>query len=103
MSKATSKVTSKLQVTVPKVIADEVGIKPGDELEWTVTGRSIMVSPTRSETTLTREERLAILDAQTARQREREREYERRFGKIEPGPRDWTRDDLYFDEDGRHR
>ena len=26
--------TSKLQLTVPKAIADQYGIKPGDELEW---------------------------------------------------------------------
>ncbi|MEK7258043.1 MAG: SUMF1/EgtB/PvdO family nonheme iron enzyme, partial [Bacteroidota bacterium] len=29
-----AKVTSKLQVTVPKIIADQYGIRPGDEIEW---------------------------------------------------------------------
>ena len=29
-----AKVTSKLQVTVPKAIADRFGIRPGDEIEF---------------------------------------------------------------------
>ncbi|HET8938830.1 MAG TPA: AbrB/MazE/SpoVT family DNA-binding domain-containing protein [Polyangiales bacterium] len=29
-----SKVTSKLQVTIPKLIAERFGIVPGDEVEW---------------------------------------------------------------------
>jgi len=29
-------VTSKLQLTVPKAIADQFGLKPGDELQWTL-------------------------------------------------------------------
>jgi AbrB family looped-hinge helix DNA binding protein len=28
------KVTSKLQITIPKRIADEFGIRPGDQLEF---------------------------------------------------------------------
>ncbi|MBI4305831.1 MAG: AbrB/MazE/SpoVT family DNA-binding domain-containing protein [Chloroflexi bacterium] len=27
--------TSKLQVTIPRAVARQVGIKPGDQLEWT--------------------------------------------------------------------
>src|SRR5258708_12399932 len=37
------KVTSKLQLTVPKKIADQYGIRPGDELEWIPAGESIRV------------------------------------------------------------
>ena len=29
-----AKVTSKLQVTIPKAIAEQYGIKPGDEIEF---------------------------------------------------------------------
>ena len=36
-----SKVTSKLQLTVPKAIADKYGIRPGDELDWVAAGDSI--------------------------------------------------------------
>jgi AbrB family looped-hinge helix DNA binding protein len=34
------KVTSKLQLTVPKAIADQYGIRPGDELQWIPAGES---------------------------------------------------------------
>ena len=33
-----AKVTSKLQVTVPKAIADHYGIRPGDEIQWIPAG-----------------------------------------------------------------
>ena len=29
-----AKVTSKLQVTLPKALADQYGIEPGDEIGW---------------------------------------------------------------------
>jgi AbrB family looped-hinge helix DNA binding protein len=32
------KVTSKLRLTVPKAIADQYGIRAGDELEWIPAG-----------------------------------------------------------------
>ena len=44
------KVTSKLQLTVPKKIADQYGIRPGDELEWIPAGDSIRVEPARCKT-----------------------------------------------------
>ena len=40
-----SKVTSKLQVTVPKVIAEQYGIRPGDDIDWVSAGDSIRVIP----------------------------------------------------------
>ena len=33
-----AKVTSKRQLTVPKFIADQYGIKPGDQLDWVPAG-----------------------------------------------------------------
>ena len=36
-----SKVTTKPQLTVPKAIADQYGIRPGDELEWVPAGETI--------------------------------------------------------------
>ena len=61
-----AKVTSKLQLTVPKAIADQYGIKPGDELEWVPAGESIRVEFVRSKAKagheLTTEERLALFD-----------------------------------------
>jgi hypothetical protein len=40
-----SKVTSTLQLTVRKAIADQYGIHPGDELEWIPAGNVIQVVP----------------------------------------------------------
>ena len=42
-----AKVTSKLQVTIPKHIAEEYGIAPGDEVEFVPAGDSIRVIPPR--------------------------------------------------------
>jgi AbrB family looped-hinge helix DNA binding protein len=42
-----SKVTSKLQVTIPKAIADRFKIKPGDRIQWEAPGEIIRVIPAR--------------------------------------------------------
>ena len=42
-----AKVTSTLQVTVPKALADRYGIGPGDEIEWEAAGDVIRVVPPR--------------------------------------------------------
>lgn len=63
------KVTSKLQLTVPKKIADQYGIRPGDELEWIPAGESIRVELVRRKAKagheLSTAERLALFDANT--------------------------------------
>jgi len=65
------KVTSKLQLTVPKVIAEQYGIRPGDELKWIPAGESIRVElvgrKPKTATELTVEERLELFDASTKR------------------------------------
>jgi AbrB family looped-hinge helix DNA binding protein len=43
-----AKVTSKRQVTVPKAIAEQYGIRPGDEIEWLPAGDAIRVVPMSS-------------------------------------------------------
>ena len=95
--------TSKLQLTVPKKIADQYGIRPGDELEWVPAGDSIRVELMRRKAKggmrLSPEERLALFDAGTKRLRKRERALLR--GKPRPEPetsgRGWTREELYGD------
>lgn len=87
------KVTSKYQVTVPKVIADRYGIKPGDELRWEPGDGAIRIVPGRqgSLPRLSVEERLALLQGSIRRQRERQKE-------VAPQPgadRGWTREDSY--------
>ena len=90
-----AKVTSKLQVTIPKAIAEQYGIKPGDEIEFRPAGESIrIVTPNGSRTNrLSVKERLRLFDEATARQQERERHM-----KLPAEPRterDWKREDLY--------
>ncbi|MCC6642813.1 MAG: AbrB/MazE/SpoVT family DNA-binding domain-containing protein [Deltaproteobacteria bacterium] len=88
-----SKVTSKLQVTVPKALADRYGIRPGDDIEWQPAGDVIRVVPGRaaSEKRPIRE-RLACFDQATARQARRDQT--RRTARP-PRGRGWTRDELY--------
>ena len=90
------KVTSKLQLTLPKAIADHFGIRPGDDLKWEAAGDAIRVVPSRSKkksSALTLEDRLALFDAATLRQKKRQ-SAERTKGPV-PKDRDWTREELY--------
>jgi AbrB family looped-hinge helix DNA binding protein len=89
-----AKVTSKLQVTIPKRIADRYGIRPGDEIDWLEAGDAIRVLPggDRPEAPgLPR--RVELFDAATTRQREREVGDQRRPA---PEGRGWRREDLYL-------
>jgi len=90
-----AKVTSKLQVTIPKHIADEYGIAPGDEIDFVPAGDSIRVilPRQRPRSLLSLEERLRLFDESRARQREREKHMV--LPKNPPTERDWRREDLY--------
>lgn len=90
-----SKVTSKLQVTIPKAIADQFGIAPGDEIEFQAAGEFIRIVPPRKRraTRLSLEERLRLFDASTERQRQREKGM--KLPSKPPVERDWKREDLY--------
>jgi AbrB family looped-hinge helix DNA binding protein len=95
------KVTSKLQLTVPKAIADQFGIKPGDELQWTAAGEAIRVTPpgkgNRRQETRSVKERLDLFDQATERQRRRQAKVGRGVarGVARPADRGWKREDLY--------
>ena len=94
-----SKVTSKLQVTVPKAIADRYGIRSGDEIEWVAAGETIrVVPPGRQAPGLDLKMRLKLFDATTERQRRRQSGRPRVRAVRERG---WKREDLY--ERGRPR
>jgi AbrB family looped-hinge helix DNA binding protein len=85
-----AKVTSKLQVTLPKRLAERFGIKPGDEIEWQAAGDTIRVVPSTGPRPDV-QERLRLFEQATARQKERER-----LRQLPPEPdRGWTREDLY--------
>jgi len=90
-----TKVTSKLQVTIPKVIAGEYGIEPGDEIEFQAAGDVIRVLPPgrRRGARLSRDERLRLFDRATAKQEDRETRMKPRVES--PAARGWRREDLY--------
>jgi AbrB family looped-hinge helix DNA binding protein len=86
-----SKVTSKRQVTIPKKVADEYGIGPGDVIEWEPAGDVIRVLPPRmGPTQLSLEERLSLFDRGSRRRDERMRE-----GPSDVHDRGWTREELH--------
>jgi AbrB family looped-hinge helix DNA binding protein len=105
------KVTSKLQLTVPKAIADQYGIRPGDELEWIPAGESIRVQLVRRKAKaareLTTEERLALFDANMDRvdrlQKEQLKDARKNKTRITRENRGWTREELYEDDRGLPR
>ena len=89
-----AKVTSKLQVTVPKALAQRYGIQPGDDIGFEPAGEVIRVVPTGSAARtegLAVDERLRLFDAASARQalRESRRRARQVFS------RGWTREELY--------
>ena len=71
-----AKVTSKLQLTIPKAIADRYKIRPGDTLEWVPAGDAIRVIPQNfrgaSQHPRSVGERLTLLREMLERQRRRE-------------------------------
>jgi AbrB family looped-hinge helix DNA binding protein len=87
-----ARVTSKRQVTIPKVIADRYGIASGDDLEFLPAGDAIRVQRTAdAPRTLDRAQRLALFDQTT----ERLRKQQGRKRRPESPDRGWKRDELY--------
>jgi AbrB family looped-hinge helix DNA binding protein len=85
-----ARVTSKLQVTIPKAIADRYGIKAGSEIDFEPAGDVIRVVP-ESRPVRSQRDRVRLFERALARQREREE------GREIPEVQDrgWTREDLY--------
>ena len=90
--RAMAKVTSKLQVTIPKVLAEKYGIEPGAEIVWSPLADSIRLAPQGKQAKRDIATRLSLFDAATGRQRCRERE---RTLPALGGDRGWTREELY--------
>ena len=87
-----SKVTSKYQVSIPKALAERIGIRVGDELAWEDAAGMLRARvATVAKSRMTVRERLRLFDAATARQEERDRKRRLPRGK----GRGWTREDLY--------
>jgi AbrB family looped-hinge helix DNA binding protein len=88
-----AKVTSKLQVTIPKELADAYRIRPGSEIRWMAAGDAIRIEP------LAREASPRELPVET-----RVRLFEEAMKRVEkhgrrptrpPSDRGWKREDLY--------
>jgi bifunctional DNA-binding transcriptional regulator/antitoxin component of YhaV-PrlF toxin-antitoxin module len=97
-----AKVTSKLQLTLPKAIAEQYRIRPGDDLEWQPAGEVIRVVVKRSRSASRRadaaslQQRLGLFEQATARQEKRNAAFRKKHAiGAEPSNRGWTREDLY--------
>ena len=86
------KVTSKYQVTVPKLIAEQYGIHPGDDIQWVPAGDAIRVlTAGKAMPAEDRAAKLRLFDKATERHRRRAS-----ISKSKPhGNRGWTREELY--------
>ena len=87
-----AKVTSKLQVTVPKAIANQFGIRPGTDITWAAAGDAIRVVPPGGRRRLGVQDRLALFDEATRRQQRRSTGTRNARA---PRRRGWTWDGLY--------
>jgi bifunctional DNA-binding transcriptional regulator/antitoxin component of YhaV-PrlF toxin-antitoxin module len=88
-----ARVTSKLQVTIPKDIARRYGIEPGEEIDWLPAGDATRVVPDPDHPAMPdRGYRLQIFDAATDRQRSRDSASP---GNGPTADRGWRREDLY--------
>ena len=89
-----SKITSKLQVTIPKILADKYGVQPGDDIQFEEAGEIIRVLPPHALDTnggLGLDARLRLFDAASNRQRHRRRA----TSSASDDERSWTRAELY--------
>ena len=92
--------TSKLQVTIPKVIAEQYRIRPGDEIDWVPAGPVIRIVPPGVRVPrLSVEERLRMFDEDTRRIQGL---FRGKVPRTSPRNRGWSREDLYQDR-GRPR
>ena len=88
-----AKVASTLQVAVPKALAAELDIRPGDDVDWTISGNSLRVTPAQDRReVLDLETRLRLFDKATDRQRHRQQDI---HATPVDGGRGWSREDLY--------
>jgi AbrB family looped-hinge helix DNA binding protein len=92
-----SKVTSKLQVTLPKAIAEQLGIHPGDEIDWEIAGEAVRVMPAGKRRQLKdrSQTRVGLFDQATRRQKKRESGVDPALLRTAPSGRGWMRGDLY--------
>ena len=87
-----SKVTSKYQVSIPKALAEKLGVCVGDDLTWEAASGTLRARVRGgARPGLPLAEKLRLFDAATARQAARQRV--RRLPRAKD--RGWRREDLY--------
>ena len=87
-----AKITSKYQVSIPRTLADQLAIKPGDDIHWRIAGEELRITPVRPRQRLSIEERLQRFDEVTRRLEARPQKLQR---VADAADRGWTREDLY--------
>jgi AbrB family looped-hinge helix DNA binding protein len=87
-----AKVTSKFQVSIPKTLADQLHIRPGDEIDWRIACGELRIAPADASRPLSRERRLELFDLASQRQAARNKLHR---PKRPSSSRGWTRDELY--------
>ena len=88
-----SRITSKLQLTLPKALADRFHIRSGDEIDWQDAGDTIRIVPRSLRANrLSVEMRLHLFDEATKRQLRRQA---RNRSVKKDDERSWTREELY--------
>jgi AbrB family looped-hinge helix DNA binding protein len=100
-----SKVTSKLQVTIPKTVARQYGIEPGSDVVFEPAGEVIRLrppGPTEGPESLDLDTRLRLFDEASARQKRRDDAWADSRPATGLGAsasfaadRGWTREELY--------
>jgi len=87
-----SKVTSKYQVTLPRAIADQYHIRPGDDIEWVAAGDVIrVIPPSKRPVVDDREMRLRLFDQTSQWIKRRSKGRKSKAARS----RGWRREDLY--------
>lgn len=99
-----AKVTSKLQVTLPKRIAEQHNICPGDEIEFVSAGDIIHIVPAQTSRCgeLNTAERLRLFDEASVRQQARTQQLALPRTWAPPADRGWRRDELYTRGEPEH-
>ena len=87
--------TSKLQVTIPKVIARAHGIEPGCEVEFESADRVIHMRVLSDDEPMDAAAKLQRFDEATRRQAARNRKLARELPNLHAKRRGWSRQDLY--------
>ncbi len=89
-----AKVTSKLQLTLPRRMAERFGIQPGDEIQWVASADGIRIVPQRGgPTVISPTDKLDLFDESIARQKKRGKR--RQPPSAKRADRGWNREDLY--------